>query len=76
MPAHYCGVFGHKPTWGLLSDAWPSLTGVAAMTDISVIGPLARSADDLSLVLDAIAGPDEAETALAPIAAAARDAPG
>jgi amidase len=37
---------------------------VAATTDISVIGPLARSAADLSLVMDAIAGPDEAETAL------------
>jgi len=38
---------------------------VAAMTDISVIGPLARSATDLALALDVIAGPDPAETALA-----------
>jgi amidase len=64
VPAHYCGVFGHKPTWGLCPTRGHALTVVEAMTDISVIGPLARSARDLSLVMDAIAGPDEAETAL------------
>jgi amidase len=59
VPAHYCGVFGHKPSWGLCSNRGHSLGApVASMTDISVIGPLARSATDLSLVLDAIAGPD------------------
>jgi amidase len=62
VPAHYCGVFGHKPTWGLCSGRGQSLTPVAAMTDIAVIGPLARSAMDLSLALDAIAGPDPALT--------------
>ncbi len=35
-----------------------SLSNAAALTDISVIGPLARSARDLALALDAIAGPD------------------
>jgi amidase len=64
VPAHFCGVFGHKPTWGLCPPRGHSLVGAAAMTDISVIGPLARSADDLALALDAIAGPDPAETAL------------
>ena len=64
VPAHFCGVFGHKPTWGLCPPRGHSLAGAAAMTDISVIGPLARSADDLALALDAIAGPDETETAL------------
>ena len=64
VPAHYCGVFAHKPTWGLCPSRGQSLTGAAAMTDISVIGPIARSAEDLALVLDAIAGPDPAETAL------------
>ena len=33
------------------------------MSDISVIGPLARSADDLALGLAAIAGPDEIDDA-------------
>lgn len=64
QPAHNCGVFGHKPTWGLCPPRGHSLTGAAAMTDISVIGPLARSAEDLMLALDAIAGPDPGESAL------------
>jgi amidase len=58
VPAHYCGVFGHKPSWGLCSSRGQSLVPIAGMTDISVIGPLARSAKDLSLALDAIAGGD------------------
>lgn len=64
VPAHYCGLFGHKPTWGLCSMRGHSLFNAASMTDISVIGPIARSADDLALVLDLIGQPDPAETAL------------
>ncbi len=64
VPAHFCGVFGHKPTWGLLPPRGHSLSGAAAMTDISVIGPLARSAEDLALALDVLYGPDPAETKL------------
>lgn len=58
VPAHYCGVFGHKPSWGLCSGRGQSLVPIASATDIAVIGPLARSAADLSLALDAIAGGD------------------
>jgi amidase len=58
VPAHYCGVFGHKPSWGLCSGRGQSLIPIAGMTDIAVIGPLARSARDLSLALDTIAGAD------------------
>jgi amidase len=56
-PAHYCGLFGHKPTYGICP------TGVPAPSDISVIGPLARSADDLALELAVIAGADDIEAA-------------
>jgi len=58
-PAHFCGVFGHKPTWNLLPTRGHSLPGTFAPPDISVIGPLARSADDLALAVDLMAGPDE-----------------
>lgn len=64
VPAHFCGVFGHKPTWGLCPPRGHSLSDAAAMTDISVLGPLARSARDLGLALDALAGPDPIETDL------------
>ncbi|MFU8816624.1 MAG: amidase [Pseudomonadales bacterium] len=59
-PAHFCGVFGHKPTWGILSMRGHSGPGdTRSSPDISVIGPLARSARDLDTVVRALAGPDE-----------------
>ena len=58
-PAHYCGVFGLKPTWGVISPKGHSLPGVVAYGDISAIGPLTRGAEDLDLALDAMAGPDD-----------------
>ena len=65
QPAHACGLFGHKPTWGLLPmRGHAPEPGIAGTPDISVIGPLARSAEDLSIALDILAGPDETETAL------------
>ena len=72
-PAHYCGVYGHKPTWGLCPMNGHGLPGVIAPPDISVIGPLARSAEDLQLALGLIAGPDDIDAygwGLAPLRAA------
>ncbi|MGC8476688.1 MAG: amidase family protein, partial [Acetobacteraceae bacterium] len=64
VPAHFCGLFGHKTSWGLASPRGHSLADAAAFTDISVIGPLARSARDLEPALGAILGLDPAETGL------------
>lgn len=58
-PAHFCGVFGHKPTWNLLPMRGHAPPGVLTPSDISVIGPMARSATDLDTALRAVAGPDE-----------------
>ncbi len=58
-PAHYCGVFGHKPTWGVLPMRGHAMPGILTPSDISVIGPLARSAEDLRLVMDIVGGADE-----------------
>lgn len=57
-PAHYCGVYGHKPTWGILPPRGHALPGVLTPSDISVVGPLARGPEDLALALDVMAGPD------------------
>ena len=57
-PAHYCGVFGHKPTWEIVSGRGQVLPGDHAPTDIAVVGPLARSAADLKLALGLLAGAD------------------
>jgi amidase len=58
-PSHFCGVFGHKPTWNLLPPRGHALPGTYAPPDISVIGPLARSAEDLALAIDLLAKPDD-----------------
>jgi amidase len=58
-PAHYCGVFGHKSTWGVLPMRGHAKPGVLTPSDISVIGPLARSAEDLRLVMDIVGGADD-----------------
>ncbi len=60
-PAHFSGVFGHKPTWNLVPPRGHALGGTLTPTDISVIGPLARSAFDLETTLRLIAGPDAFE---------------
>ena len=58
-PAHYCGVWGHKPTWGVVSMAGHQLPGDECpdAIDIAAAGPLARSAHDLSLALDVLTTP-------------------
>ena len=57
-PAHYCGVYAHKPTRGQISTRGHAPPGVMTPTDISVVGPMARHAEDLALALRALAGPD------------------
>lgn len=57
-PAHYCGVYGHKPTFGVCAADGQNLPGVLSHKDIAVIGPMARHAEDLALALDIIAGPN------------------
>jgi len=56
-PAHYCGVFGHKPTMSLVPFEGHVVPGMLPEVDISVCGPLARSAADLDLALSVLAGP-------------------
>jgi amidase len=58
VPPHFCGVFCHKPTWGLVPLRGHSLTEMAAEVDIAAIGPLVRSASDLAIALDLLAIPD------------------
>lgn len=60
-PAHYCGVFGHKPTHNLIPTRGQSVSDTVSIPDISVAGPMARSAGDLALGLSVLAGADELE---------------
>ena len=57
-PAHFSGVYGHKPTWGIVPSQGHGLPGQLAGPDIAVCGPLARSAEDLALAMDILGGPE------------------
>ena len=63
VPAHFCGLFGHKPTFDVvpLRGHIPPPPGVtSALADLAVAGPLARSAADLLLALKVLGGPEPA----------------
>jgi amidase len=77
-PAHACGIFGLKTTWNLAST-WghvppPPERRTVRNVDLTVAGPLARSAADLDLVLSIIAGPRD-PTVATPLAAPRRNTP-
>jgi amidase len=58
VPASFCGVFSHKPTWGLVNPRGqvPPAPGSWSERDLNVAGPMARSARDLRLLLSVIEG--------------------
>ncbi len=61
VPAHFCGVYGHKPTLNLVSHRGhiPPPPDVVTEPDyLAVYGPLARSAKDLKLAMEILGGPD------------------
>ncbi|MHA6758138.1 amidase [Streptacidiphilus sp. PAMC 29251] len=60
-PAHFCGVYAHKPTLGLAANRGmvpPPGPALPVELDLAVVGPMARSARDLTLLLEVMAGPD------------------
>ncbi len=62
-PAHYCGVCGHKPTYGVIPGHGQKPPGIVADSDIAVLGPIARSAFDLEIALDVMAGAGRPQSA-------------
>ncbi len=66
-PAHCCGVAGLKPTTGLVPNSG-HVPRIAALADPrTVIGPLARSVDDLALTLSVLAGVDWQDASVVPM---------
>jgi amidase len=61
-PAHYCGVYGHKPTYGICSPRGQALAGRVSAADISVVGPMGRSAEDLAIGLAVMGGGDDIDS--------------
>ena len=64
-PAAFCGVFGMKPSHGLVPR-----TGVLPLSrSLDHVGPMARSVEDLALMLDAMAGHDPGDPDTRPVGA-------
>ena len=63
VPANYCGVYGHKPSIDLvaLRGSGPPTSPASPnpLSDLIVAGPMARTATDLTLALNVLAGPDK-----------------
>lgn len=56
VPAAWNGVWGHKPTWGVVSTEGHVFPGTdGARTVLSVCGPMARTADDVEAALGVMA---------------------
>ena len=68
VPAFHCGVYAHKPTVTLVprrGHTLPPFSPIGFDQDMGVLGPMTRSAADLSLLLDVMAGPDPLEAGVA-----------
>lgn len=60
-PAHYCGIYAHKPSLNIVPGRGHAPPGVVGGNDtLAVVGPMARSAEDLDLALGLLAGADGA----------------
>ncbi len=69
IPAHFCGLFGLKPTEQRvpLTGLIPGLSGPRPVRIMSCIGPMARTVEDLALLYSIIAGPDGRDTEVQPV---------
>lgn len=64
LPAHYCGVYGLRTSYGIVPTRGhiPRPPGWLTRSDMLTIGPLARTAEDLDLALNVLAGPSAADS--------------
>ena len=63
IPASFCGIFGLKPSYGLI-PYWPG----SAVESLAHVGPMTRTVRDAALMLDALAGPDPRDRSSIPAA--------
>jgi amidase len=63
LPSHMSGVVGHKPSHGIVPahGQIPGPPGTLTLADLAVVGPMARTVEDLELELDIMAGPNRWE---------------
>lgn len=70
VPAHFSGIYGLKPTPGVIprTGHWPACLGPSAL--LGLVGPMARSAADLQLLLEITAGTEYHDPSSAPVSVA------
>mgnify|MGYP001428009991 FL=1 len=62
VPAHFCGLYGHKPSYNIISEVGhmpPPPGSILTGNGLSVAGPLARSPEDLEIALDVLVAAQE-----------------
>ena len=59
IPAHACGVYAHKPTQDVIPQRGqiPPPPGIVGLSDLVTVGPMARTAEDLAMLFEALATP-------------------
>ncbi len=65
VPAHFCGLFGHKPSYNIISEVGhmpPPPGQILTGNGLSVAGPLARSPEDLEIALDILVAAQEQDS--------------
>ena len=68
VPSHFCGICGHRPTPNVVPTHGYCLPGKLSLSDFTVVGPMARTIEDLILALTVLAKQGLNETSTVPIA--------
>lgn len=67
VPAHFSGICGLKPTPGRIPATGHFPTSVGPFALIGVVGPMARTVDDMKILFEVMQGPDDGDTSSAPV---------
>ena len=66
LPSHWCGIAGIRPTSGRVPRTGHAVDFGTIYDSTTTIGPMARSVDDLAMLLPIIAGPDGVDPTIVP----------
>ncbi len=67
VPAHFCGICGLKPTPGRIPATGHYPQSVGPFAQLGVVGPMARTVEDLKLLFEIMQGPDIGDVSAAPV---------
>lgn len=67
FPAHCCGIAGIRPTRGRVPRTGLVIPAGSPVDSATVVGPMARTVEDLAVLLGVIGGPDGIDTSLVPM---------